>query len=62
MEVTLLDNYVIVRRTSDNATICAAIIGPDNQLHNLEFTRAAHRTSNRTRQAAMAALTRAGYR
>lgn len=62
MEVTLLDNYVIVRRLVDNATICAATVDADKRLHNLEFMTESYQTSNRTRQAAMAALARAGYR
>ena len=62
MRVHELSGYVVVRRTRDNATICAAVVLDDKRLANIEFTADHHRQSNRTRQAAMTALKKRGYR
>lgn len=54
--------YVIVRRKRQGEAICAAVIFADNRLTDITFYRPEDQKCNRTRQAAMRALKKAGYR
>ena len=55
--------YVVVRRPSDNATICAGRFDPDTlEIRGLEFMRPEYRKCNATRLAAVQALKREDYR
>jgi hypothetical protein len=53
------DGYVKVKRRGE--TICAATETEGKRLSNIEFTDERHR-NNKTRQAAMRAYQKAGYR
>ena len=60
MNVEQRDGYVLVYRRS--VLICAAIALDGRRLRDIEFTEERHRANNRTRQAAMRALQKAGWR
>lgn len=62
MEVVVEDGYVKVIRTRDRECICAGVVIGQGRVADIEFTDPAHQRSNRTRQAAMRALSKAGWK
>lgn len=60
--VEVIDGMAVVRRASDGQIICDGRIDPGQRLHDIRFAHPDYQKSNRTRQAAMRALQRSGYR
>ncbi len=60
LTVKKVNDYVVVRKGRE--TVCMAILGKDNRLHDIAFSNPNYQKCNRTRQAAMSALQQAGYR